>query len=165
MKKIFVLLAFLFIVIPTFSMEINTFDIRESYFKNDIKTYQNEVRGNLSIKGVWNDPKNYLKSILVEEIFCDIKGMICTSSVVDINFIGTPSLPPYLDVYGLTYKIIDYSPSRIKLFCSLTNYTIDIDLKTKKVIKYKIFENGDVNKYIMIFDTNYAQEYFKTFIK
>ena len=164
MKKIIVLLMLLFVSIPTFAMEIKTFDIRETYFKNDIKTYQNKTWGNLSIKGVWSDPKHNLKSVLVEELLCDIGNMICTSSVVDLSFIGTPALPPYLDVYGLTYKVIDYTPNNIKLFCSLTNYTIDVDLKNKKVTKYKVFENGDLNKYIMIFDDNTAKEYFKTFI-
>ena len=40
----------------------------------------------------------------------------------------------------------------------------DVDLKNKKATKYKVFENGDLNKYIMIFDDNTAKEYFKTFI-
>ena len=122
MKKIIVLLILLFVSIPTFAMEIKTFDIRETYFKNDIKTYQNKTWGNLSIKGVWSDPKNNLKSVLVEELFCDIGNMICTSSVVDLSFIGTPALPPYLDVYGLTYKVIGYTSNKIKLFCSFFHF-------------------------------------------
>lgn len=53
----------------------------------------------------------------------------------------------------------------MKLFCTLTNYTVEINLKTQNVTKYKVFENGDVNKYSMIFDTNYAKKYFKTIIE
>ncbi|MBQ8635835.1 hypothetical protein IJ425_06765 [bacterium] len=94
-----------------------------------------------------------------------MNSMLCSSSVVDISFIGTPLLEPYLDVYGLTYKIIDYTPNKLKLFCTLTNYTVEINLKTQNVTKYKVFENGDVNKYAMIFDTNYAKKYFKTIIE
>ena len=165
MKKKIILLILISIVLPVFSMDIKTLEIRETYFKNEIKTYQNEVWGNLFIKGIWADPKHNLNSVLVEELSCNMNSMLCSSSVVDMSFIGTPLLAPYLDVYGLTYKIIDYTPNNLKLFCALTNYTVEINLKTQNVTKYKVFENGDVNKYSMNFDTNYANKYFKTIIE
>ena len=83
-------------------MDIKTFEVRETYFKNEIKTYQNKIWGNLFIKGIWTDPKHNLNSVLVEELSCNMNSMICSSSVVDISFIGTPLLAPYLDGYGLT---------------------------------------------------------------
>ena len=165
MKKILIILTFLFLSLPVFSMDNKTYEVRETYFKNEIQTYQNKIWGNLFIKGIWTDPKHNLNSVLVEELSCNMNSMICSSSVVDISFIGTPLLAPYLDVYGLTYKIIDYTPNKLKLFCTLTNYTVEINLKTQNVTKYKVFENGDVNKYSMIFDTNYAEKYFKTIIE
>ena len=165
MKKKIILLILISIVLPVFSMDIKTFEVRETYFKNEIKTYQNEVWGNLFIKGIWADPKHNLNSVLVEELSCNMNSMLCSSSVVDMSFTGTPFLAPYLDVYGLTYKIIDYTPNNLKLFCALTNYTVEINLKTQNVTKSKVFQNADVNKYSMIFDTNYAKKYFKTIIE
>lgn len=163
MKKFLVLLALLF-TLPCFAMDLKTFDVRQTYFKNDIKTYNSDRWGYLSFKGVWVDPKKYSKSVKLEEVFCNISTNFCESALVDINFIGTPALSPYIDINQITYKIIDISNSKIKLFSPVTNYTIDIDLQKQKITKYKVFENGDINKYNMTFDYEQAKQYFKSII-
>lgn len=151
MKKLLLLLALLFIL-PCFAVDIKNFDVRQPYFKNDIKSYQNDRWGYLSFKGVWVDPKKYSKSVKLEEVFCDIRTNFCESALVDINFMGTPASMPSIDIDQITYKIIDISNSKMKLFSPVTNYTIDIDLYSKKITKYKVFENGDINKYNMTFN-------------
>jgi hypothetical protein len=163
MKKFLLLLA-LFFTLPCFAMDLKTFDVRQTYFKNDIKTYNNDRWGFLSFKGVWTDPQKYVKSVKIEEVICQINANICESALVDINFIGTPTLAPYIDVNQETYKIIDISSIKMKLFSPVTNYTIDIDLQKQKITKYKVFDNGDINKYNMTFDYEQAKQYFKSII-
>jgi hypothetical protein len=163
MKKLLLLLA-LFFTLPCFAMDLKTFDVRQTYFKNDIKTYNSDRWGFLSFKGVWTDPQKYVKSVKIEEVICQINANICESALVDINFIGTPTLAPYIDVNQETYKIIDISSTKMKLFSPITNDTIDIDLQKQKITKYKVFDNGDINKYNMTFDYEQAKQYFKSII-
>jgi hypothetical protein len=163
MKKIIVLLI-LFLGLPCFSMELKTFDVRETFFKDNINSFEGKNYGDLYIKGVWSDPKGYLKSILQEELFCNLSTKECISSVTSINFLGTPQLQPYLDTYLVSYNIVDYSRGVLKLYAPTTGYIVEINLRNKTATKYKVFENGDINKYNLLLDTNKASEYLKTII-
>jgi hypothetical protein len=52
----------------------------------------------------------------------------------------------------------------MKIYNPVTEYTIEIDLINRTATKYKIFPNGDVNKYIMSFNCDESGKYFKTVI-
>lgn len=163
MKKFLLLLALLF-TLPSLAMDIKTFDTREVYFKNNIKTYKNETWGNLSIKGVWTDPKGLSTRLMQEELFCSLSSMECMSGFAEIDIWGGKIVPPMYDVYFLIYKIIDVDSKKVKLYNTITEYNIEIDLVNRTATKYKVFPNGDVNKYIMLFDCDKAAQYFKSII-
>lgn len=163
MKKLLLLLALLF-TLPCFAIDIKTFDTREVYFKNNIKTYNNETWGNLSIKGVWKDPKGLSTRLMQEDLFCSMTTKDCMSGFAEIDVFGNKIISPMYDVYLLVYNIIDYTPKKMKIYNPVTEYTIEIDLINRTATKYKIFPNGDVNKYIMSFNCDESAKYFKTII-
>jgi hypothetical protein len=165
MKKILALLLLLFLALPCFAMDIKTFDTRDTYFQPKFVGYDlNKRLEYLNIKGVWQDPKNLSTRLMQEELLCSFSLMECMSGFAEIDIWGGKLVPPIYDVQFLVYKIIDYSSRKVKLYNVVTEYTIEIDLKNKTAIKYKIFPNGDVNKYIMLFDCDKSAQYFKTII-
>lgn len=163
MKKLLVLLALIF-MLPCCAMDLKTFDTRKVYFRNNIKTYNNETWGDLSLKGVWIDPKKLSTRLMQEDLFCYINTMQCMSGFAEIDFFGSKIINPMYDVHFLIYKIIDVDSKKVKLYNTVTEYTIEIDLINRTAAKYKIFPNGDVNKYIMLFDCDKAAQYFKSII-
>lgn len=163
-KKLLLLLFAIFIFLPSSAMDIKTFDTREVYFRNNIKTYNNEIWGTVSLKGVWKDPKKISTRLMQEELFCSLSSMDCMSGFAEIDVLGSKIIPPMYDVYFLIYKIIDVDSKKMKLYNTVTEYTIEIDLINRTVTKYKIFPNSDVNKYIMLFNCDQAAQYFETII-
>ena len=88
----------------------------------------------------------------------------CMSGFAEIDVFGSKIVSPMYDVYLLVYNIIDYTPKKMKIYNPVTEYTIEIDLINRTATKYKIFPNGDVNKYIMSFNCDESGKYFKTVI-
>lgn len=171
MKRLILLFLLFLFVLPCFAMELKTFDIRETYFNKEYKSVPKAGKlvselDYFSFKGVWEDAKKLANSVMYEELFCDIYSNICSSSIVIIDFLGTDfaQLNPYLDVFSLQYKIIDKKGSIYKLYSPITEYTIEADIANKKATKYKVFSNGDINKYFLNLDSDKASGYFKTFI-
>lgn len=171
MKKTLCIITFLFLALPIYSMDLKTFDIRETYF--NVNYMQVPMAGRVghelksfAIKGVWADPNKLANRVMYEDLYCNVSTKFCTSSIVTVDFFGVESenLNPYLDVFSLQYDMIDKKGSVYKLCCPQTEYTIEIDITKKKATKYKIFRNGDINMYSLIIDEDSASKYLKTFI-
>lgn len=160
MKKILLLLvAFFCNCIQVFSYDLKTFDIRETYFNKDYKTVatvSGKVANELTsfkFKGAWADPLHLANRVMLEELSCNISSLICFSNVFSIDFMGCDvGLNPYLDFYSLSYQIIDIQRNKYKLYCAETEYIIEVDVLKNKATKYKVFSNGDVNKYDLLTD-------------
>ncbi|MBQ2395947.1 MAG: hypothetical protein II304_02725 [Bacteroidales bacterium] len=165
LKILLFLLTLSFLALQCCAMDIKTFDTRDTYFQPKFVGYDlNKRLEYLNIKGVWQDPKKLSTRLMQEELFCSFSLMECMSGFAEIDMWGGKIVPPIYDVHFLVYKIIDYSSRKVKLYNVVTEYTIEIDLKNKTATKYKIFPNGDVNKYIMLFNCEKAAQYFKTII-
>lgn len=162
MKKIlFTVLALLLVICPCFCFDLTTFEVRETFIKNGIKYgIYNKKYGHFAFKGVW--ASNIANRIMLEEVFCNYENYSCSSSLSETSFLGTPILNPLIDVYMVYYKIIDENGNKYKLYSPDTGYTIEIDLANKTATKYKIFDNGDVNKYTLLLDDNSIKNYIET---
>lgn len=169
MKRLILLFLLFLFVLPCFAMELKTFDIRETYFNKEYKSVPKAGKivkelDYFSFKGVWIDPKKLSTRLMQEELFCSLSSMECMSGFAEIDIWRGKIAPPIYDVYFLIYKIIDVDSKKVKLYNTITEYNIEIDLTNKTATKYKVFENGDINKYNMTFDYEQAKQYFKSII-
>ena len=164
MRKILIALFLFLFSLPCFSMELKSFDILETFFTNKINSFEGRVYGDLHLKGVWYDSKGDSCRVLLEEIFCNIGTKECIASTTSVGFLGSTQFYPYLDTNIVMYTIVDYSNGVLKLYDSVSGYTVEINLRGKTATKYKVFSNGDVNRYTLLLDRNKALEYFKTII-
>lgn len=170
MKKVLITFILFLIASCVNAMDIKTFEIRETYFNTNYQKIP--ITGTVgskltsfAIKGIWGDAGNTSSGrVMLEDIYCSLDTMSCLSAITTIDFIGTPLLSPYLDVFTLHYDIIDENKSSYKLYCRQTDYTINVNIANKSATKIKIFENGDVNKYQMIFDYKEAEKFIEHLI-
>ena len=146
----------LYFALPTMA----SVQIKDTIFFNDASfrsTYGNtNYYGTFLIKGIWADNKKLNKDILIEEVFCQNYNKECISSSSIFSSFG------YVDTSINIYSIIDRNKHKYKLYSSTAGYTIEVDLQNKTASKYKVFENGDVNKYYFISDINKANNYIKS---
>lgn len=170
MKKILLLFLMLCFALPSLANNVE-YNFINFYFHNNHKTYNEYGKiknyGDFSFKGLWASKKDVMgiiqKEIIIEDLYCDISLLSCYSSNLRVR-------KPYLlydktqidiDTYSNTYKIIEISKDKFKLYSTISKYTIEVDLFNKSASKYKIFENGDVNKFYLISDIQKAKNHIK----
>lgn len=126
------------------------------------------LKGDFAIKGIWADPKKLANRVMLEDILCDYDKFKCISNFLEIDFWGTSvsNLNPYVDIFNNNYQIIQWSKNMtFKLYSAQTEYVIEVDLVNKTAYKYKVFPNGDVNKYVLLLDDNEIKKYLAEMIK
>jgi hypothetical protein len=156
--------------LPSLASNID-FNFINFYFKNNHKTYNDygtiKNYGDFSFKGLWGNSKDRLnivsEEIMIEDLYCDISLLSCYSSNLRLrkpHFLYDKQQID-LDTYSNAYKIIEIQNNKSKLYSSISKYTIEVDLTNKTASKYKVFENGDVNKYYLILDLAKVNKYIK----
>lgn len=163
MKKIFLLFLLLCFCLPTWAIEITTLENRETFFNNEIKSYNSNCYGTLNIKGIWQYKEHKLPRVNYEEIYCNLSFNQCFSSFSSFDLVGYPIIKkPYIDTFLNIYEIIEVNNRKLKAYSKTTEHTIEADLINKSAFKYKVYEDGDVDKYNLIIDSNKADAYIKS---
>lgn len=163
MKKIFLLFLLVCFSLPAMALDITTLETRETFFDDKIKSYDSKYYGTLNIKGIWKYKEHNLPRVNYEEIYCDLSFSQCFSSFSSFDLAGYPIIKkPYIDTFLNIYEIIEVNSKKLKAYSKLTKHTIEADLIKKSAFKYKVYENGDVDKYDLIIDSKKADVYIES---
>lgn len=147
MKKIFLLVACLFFYNSSVLAETLRIQIPQSTGRVNISSNSIEIEGlqyhlNKDVK---------TSKIVIENFRCTKETNICISSRAILSLLGiekgyAPVLFPEWDFYSIK----EWNNERLLAYCKETDYSVIINLKAQKMIKQKLFSNGDINQYEII---------------
>ena len=158
-KRLLTVLLLFIIITPAFANE------SKSLIPTVIGEYK-ITKNYLKFSGLWKSTNKDIGTlnITAEELFCNKSECISNRAILS-SFGCSAGYKPLMFAEHNVYKILSNNNNHIIAYNNQTEFTLDINLNAKKILKYKTYSNGDTDTYILLIENDKIEKEIKNIIE